>query len=203
MRLSGKNLWLVASAVLLASAAAFWIASAGPYYKGKPVSQWAVHYSKRLYPSGTSPLSPSDEGLKALREMGARKAATALVQALEQQESAFYERYRTLHPNLPAWYRKWFPLRLTNQQRVVLILGSVEFFDAQYQKEIVPFLIPFLKAQDSRARIAACQLLGQMPEAAGTALPVLNTLSAAAEPVLAEASQAAALKITTANTRTN
>lgn len=195
MRHCGKKLWLVAVLMALFVAALFWIISGGPYYHGRPVSQWAVHYSGRLYPSGTAPLSPSQEGLRALRNMGPRKAAIALIGALLQDDSRLYEQYRQIHPKFPAWYRNWFPLKLTHQQRVMLILGSTEFFDAEYQKAIVPFLVPYLEKPDAPHEIAACDLLAQMPEAAAPALPVLNRLTASAEPSVAQAAQAAVARI--------
>ena len=123
--------------------------------------------------------------------MGPRKAAIALVSALMQQDSQLYERYRMIHPKLPAWYRNWFPLRLTPQQRATLILGSTEFFDADYQKAVVPMLAGYLEKPDPRAQIAACELLAQMPEAAAPALPALTQLTRSPEPSVSQAAQAA------------
>ena len=169
--------------------------SGGPYYRGRPVSQWAVDYSQTLYPSGTAPLSASQRVVNALRAMGPRKAATALVSALMQGDSKLYERYRSLHARLPAWYQKRFPLRLTHQQKVTLILGATEFFDPDYQKAVLPFLVAYLEKPEVPGQIAACEVLANMPEAASPALPALKCLTTSAEPSVCQAAQTATDRI--------
>ena len=174
-----------------------------PYYRGRPVSDWAVDYSKQLYPSGTAPLSASQRGVDALREMGPQKAATALVHALMRSDSKLYERYRSLYPKFPAWYQKQFPLRLTHQQKVTLILGATEFFDQDYRKAMIPFLVVYLQKPAAPAQVAACQLLTAMPEAAGPALRALQRLTTSSEPSVCHAAQSAADRITSLKTKSD
>lgn len=195
MKPTGKKLWLAALLVVIVTCSLLLLLSDEPYYRGRPVSQWAVDYSQTLYPNGTAPLSPSQRGLSALRQMGPHKAATAMVHALTWNDSKLYERYRVLHPKLPSWYRNWFPLKLTHQQRVTLILGVTEFLDLDYQRAMVPFLIEDLEKPDARAQIAACEILSKMPEAAVPAMPILKGLTASAEPSLSQAAQAAVGRI--------
>jgi hypothetical protein len=128
--------------------------------------------------------------------MGPQKAAKALVLALRHHDSKLYEQYRVLYPKLPAWYRNLFPLRLTHQQEVTLILGAIDFFDPDYQKSIIPFLVPYLEKPDVSSQIAACWLVGSMPEAAAPALPTLRHLTNSAEPSVCQAAQAAIDRIT-------
>ncbi len=177
--------------------------SGEPYYRGRPVSQWAVDYSQKLYPRGTAPLSPSQKGLDALRGMGPQKAATALVYALMRGDPKFYERYRSLYPRFPSWYQNRFPLRLTHQQRVTLILGATEFFDLDYQKAIVPFVVAYLERPDAPSQVAACELLANMPEAASPALPALKRLTTSAELSVSQAAQTAADRITSRKGKSN
>jgi len=179
--------------------ALFFLLSGEPYYQGRPVSHWALDYSQRLYPSTTAPLSPSQEGLDALRKMGPQKAARALVDALMQRDSGLYERYRAVYPRFPVWYQNRFPLRLTHQQRVTLILGSTEFFDLDYQRAMVPILIGDLERPDALAKVAACQLLTTMPEAASSALPALSRLTSSSELPVSQAAQTAEARIVSKN----
>ena len=182
--------------VVLLIASLLWVYSGEPYYRGRPVSHWAIDYSPKLYPSGTAPLSASKRGLDALREMGPQKAATALVRALMGRDSQLYQRYRSLHPRLPSWYQSRFPLRLTHQQEVALVLGSTEFFDLDYQKAMVPFIVDYLEKPDASSQVAACELLAKMTEVASPALPALKRLTAYAEPLVGQAAQAATDHIT-------
>ena len=174
---------------------ALFLLSGEPYYRGRPVSQWAIAYSRKLYPSGTVPLSPSQEGLDALRKMGPEKASTALVHALMQGDSKFYEQYRLIYRGLPGWYQNRFPLKLTHQQKVTLILGSTDFLGLDYQKAMVPFIISYLEKPDINAQVAACQLLTSMPEAGSPAVPALERLSASTELSVAQAAQTALVRI--------
>jgi hypothetical protein len=182
--------------VVIVTGSLFLVLSGEPYYRGRPISQWAVHYSQKLYPSGTVPLSPSQKGLDALRDMGAQKAAMALVHALARGDSKFYERYRLLHPRLPAWYQQHFPLKLTHQQKVTLVLGATEFFDLDYQKAMVPYLIADLEKPDVAGQVAACELLANMPEAASPALPALKRLTTSPDLSVSRAAQTAINRIT-------
>jgi len=170
--------------------------SGEPYYRGRPVSYWAADYSQPLYPSGTAPLSASQRGLNALREMGPQKAATALVHALMRGDSKLYEQYRVLYARLPAWYQSRFPLRLTHQQRVTLILGATEFFDSDFQKAMIPLLVAYLEKPDAPGQVAACQVLANMPEAGWPALPALKRLTTSADPSVRQAAQTATERIT-------
>jgi hypothetical protein len=172
-------------ALVIASLA--FLLSGEPYYRGRPVSDWATDYSQKLYPSGTAPLSPSQKGIDALCEMGPQKAATALVHALMRGDSKLYEQYRSFHAKLPAWYRNRFPLGLTHQQKVTLVLGAIEFLDPDYQKAMVPFLVAYLEKPQVRRQVAACGLLANMPEAASLALPALTRLTASADPTVCQA----------------
>jgi hypothetical protein len=128
--------------------------------------------------------------------MGPRKAATALVHALMLGDSKPYERYRSVYARLPAWYQNRFPLRLTHQQRVTLILGAIEFLDPDYQKAMVPFLVAYLEKPDAPAQVAACELLANMPEAASPAQPTLKRLTTSTEPSVSQAAQTAIDRIT-------
>ena len=147
------------------------------------------------YPNEIYTLTPSQKLHDALREMGPQKASTALVHALARGDSKLYERYRVLYTRFPAWYQNHFPLRLTQQQRVTLILGSTEFFDLDYQKAMIPFLIAYLDKPDAPSQIAACELLANMPEAASLALPGLKRLTTSAEPSVCQAAQIAVNRI--------
>lgn len=191
MNLAGKKLWAVAILAVIVAGCLLFLFSGEPYFRGRPVSQWALDYSQRLYPSGTAPLGPSQKGLAALRDMGPQKAATALVQAHMQGDSKLYEQYRVLYPKLPAWYQSRFPLRLTHPQKVTLILGATEFFDPEYQKAIIPFLIAYVEKSDAPAQIAACDLLANMPKTAPPALPALKRLTTSAGPAVCQAAQTA------------
>jgi hypothetical protein len=177
--------------VVTVAGSLLWLFTGEPYYRGRPVSQWPVDYSQKLYPIGTAPLSASQRGLDALRDMGPQKAATALVYALMRGDSKLYEQYRSLYARFPAWYQNRFPLRLTHQQKVTLILGATEFFDPDYQKAIISFLIPYLEKPDTLAQVAACELLASMPEAASPALPALKHLTSSAEPAVSQEAQTA------------
>jgi len=196
MNLAGKKLWVVAILAVIVASCLLFLLSGEPYYRGRPVSQWALDYSQRLYPTGTAPLGPSQKGLAALRDMGPQKAATALVQALMQGDSKLYVQYRVLYPKLPAWYQNRFPLRLTHPQKVTLILGATEFFDPEYQKAIIPFLIDYLEKSEASAQIAACELLANMPKTAAPALPALKRLTTSAGPAVCQAAQIATDRIT-------
>jgi hypothetical protein len=182
--------------IVVVTGSALFLLSGEPYYRGRPVSQWAVDYSQKLYPSGTTPLSASQRGLDALRQMGPRKAATALVHALMLGDSKLYERYRSVYARLPAWYQNRFSLRLTHQQRITLILGAIEFLDPDYQKAMIPFLVDYLEKPDAHAQVAACELLANLPEAASPALPALTRLTTSAEPSVSQAAQTAIGRIT-------
>jgi len=176
---------------VIAATSVVWFLLDEPYYRGRPVSQWAIDYSQKLYPSGTAPLSPSQQGLAALRRMGPRKASIALVHALSLNDSKLYEQYRVIHPKLPSWYQNRFPVKLTHPQRVTLILGAVEFLDQDYQKAMVPFLIDQLEKADAPAQVAACELLAKMSATAIPALPTLKRLTASADPSVSQAAQVA------------
>ena len=110
-------------------------------------------------------------------------------------DSKLHERYRSLYGRFPGWYRKQFPLRLTHQQRVTLILGATEFFDPDYRKAMIPFLEAYLEKPVAPTQIAACQLLASMPEAASPALPALQRLTTSAEPWVSQAAQTATDRI--------
>jgi hypothetical protein len=187
----GKKLWVAVLIAVIAAGSLVWFLLDEPYYRGRPVSQWAIDYSQKLYPSGTAPLSPSQQGLDALRQMGPHKASIALVHALILNDSKLYEHYRIIHPKLPSWYQNRFPLRLTHPQRVTLILGAVEFLDQDYQKAMVPFLIDQLEQPDGPAQVAACELLAKMSESAAPALPTLKRLAASADLAVSQAAQTA------------
>jgi hypothetical protein len=191
-----NRILVVALLIGIVSGSLVLLFSGEPYYRGRPVSHWALDYSQQLYPNGTAPLSPSQEGLDALRKMGPRKAAAALIRALMQGDSRFYEKYRAIYPRLPGWYQNRFPLRLTLTQKVALILGSTEFFDVDYQTAMIPFVIAELERPDPAAQIAACQLLASMPQAASPALPALTRLTTSPNLAVAQAAQAAVARIT-------
>jgi hypothetical protein len=131
--------------------------------------------------------------------MGPQKAAIALVHALMRRDSKLYEQYRSLHPKLPTWFRTRFPLRLTHQEEVILILGATEFFEPDYQKAMLPFLFAYLERPDPKGQVAACQVLASMPEVASPALPTLKHLTTSADPSVCEAAQAAVDRITLAS----
>ena len=192
---SGKILSVCVVLVLLLAAGLLWLSSGEPIYRGRPVSHWALYYSQKLYPSGTVPLSPSQAGLEALREMGPQKATTALVHALMRDDSRFYGQYRLFYPKLPTWYQNRFPLRLTYQQRMTVVLGATEFFEPSYQKTMVPFLIACLENPDARGQVAACLLLANMPEVAAPALPGLRHLSSSSDVRVSQAAQTACRRI--------
>ena len=195
MKASGKTAWVAVLLVAIVTASLLLLISGESYYRGRSVSQWAVDYSQRLYPSGTAPLSPSQRGLDALRKMGPQKAARALVDALRWDDSKLYDEYRSLYPRFPAWYQKRFPLRLTHQQRVTLILGATEFFDLDYQKALIPFLVEYLEKPDASVQVAACELLANMPQAASPALPALERLKTSVEPSVSQAAWSALNRI--------
>lgn len=201
MKFHGKKVAIALLLVGCVSGSLILILAGGPYYQGRPVGQWAINYSQKLYPSGTAPLSPSQRGLVALRNMGPQKAATALVQALSYRDSPLYARYRLLHPKLPSWFQSRFPLRLTPQQRVTLVLGGADFLDVDCQRAMTPFLVGYLHKSDIPAQIAACELLGNMPEAALPALPALKPLTSSAELSLSQSAQAAINRIAQANAK--
>ncbi len=201
MKLGGTKIQIAILLAVCVSGGLLLLLSAEPYYRGRPVSQWAIDYSQKLYPSGTAPLSPSQKGLDALRNMGPQKAATALVHALSYRDSPLYARYRVIYPKLPGWYQRRFPLRLTPQQRITLVLGATEFLDGDYQKAMIPFLVTYLERPDSAQPIAACELLGNMPEAALAALPILKPLTTCNELSIAQAAQAAVNRIALTNAR--
>ena len=196
---SGKILSVAAVLVLLFTASVLLLSTGEPVYRGRRVSHWALDYSQKLYPSGTVPLSPSQAGLEALREMGPQKATTALVHALMRDDSKFYRHYRLFYPRLPPWYQNRFPLRLTYQQRVTLVLGSTEFFEPSYQKTMIPFLVAYLEQPDTAGQVAACQLLANMPEAAAPALPGLKRLSSSSDLRVSQAAQTACRRILSLN----
>jgi hypothetical protein len=118
-----------------------------------------------------------------------------------RSDSKLYEQYRSLYPKLPAWYQSRFPLRLSHQQKVTLILGATEFLDPDYQKAMIPFLVAYLEKPDPVGQVAACQLLANMPEAAGPALPALKRLTISAEPLVSQAAQTASDRITSVKGR--
>jgi hypothetical protein len=195
--------WILVGALLIGivSGSLVLLFSGEPYYRGRPVSHWALDYSQKLYPNGTAPLSPSQQGLDALRKMGPSNAARALVRALMQGDSRFYEKYRAIYPRLPSWYQNRFPLKLTHQQKVALILGSTEFFDVDYQVAMIPFVIAELEQADPTAQIAACQLLASMPKAAFPALPALTRLTACTNLAVSQPAQTAVARIVDKNLR--
>jgi len=195
VKLPGKKLWLGAVLVLITSGILPWLLSDEPYYQGKPVSGWAIDYSRRLYPSGTAPLSPSQEGLDALREMGPQKAAIALVHALMRSDSTIYQWYRSIYSRFPLWYQQRFPVRLTHQQEVTMVLGAVEFFQPDYEKAMVPFVIAQLDKPDPARKVAICELLAKMSGAAAPGLPALRRLTTSTEPVVREAARIAVDRI--------
>ena len=195
MKPSVKILSVSAVLGLVLAAGVLLLSTGEPVYRGRRVSHWALDYSQRLYPSGTVPLSPSQAGLEALREMGPQKATAALVHALMRDDSKFYRQYRSFYPRLPGWYQNRFPLRLTYQQRVTLVLGATEFFDPSYQQTMIPFLIPYLEQPDAAGQVAACQLLANMPEAAAPALPGLQRLSSSSDVRVSQAAQTACRRI--------
>lgn len=199
MKSAGKRVWLALLVIAILVAGLVWLLPGGPYYRGRPVAQWAVDYSKKLYPSGTIPLSPSQRGLEALRGMGPRKAATAMIEALTWNDSTLYERYRAVHPRLPAWYRNQFPLRLSHQDRMTLILGATDFLDRDYQMAMVPFLIADLEKSNVSAQVAVCQLLANMPSVSSPAFPLLRHLSVSPEPSVSQAAQSAINRIILSN----
>lgn len=196
MKAVATRLWAGAFLLVLAGGSLVWVLSGEPLYYGRPVSQWAVDYSQKLYPSGTVPLSPSQRGVQALRQMGPRKAATALVHALGAGDSRLYRSYRGLYPMLPAWYQQHFPLRLTPQQRSTLILGAIDFFDTDYQKSLVPFLAGYLQMRDPAVQVAACELLGAMPQAALETRPALQRLATESDLQVSGAARAALSRLT-------
>jgi hypothetical protein len=199
--LSGKRLTIAALLLVIVASTVLFLFTGEPYYRGRPVSQWPVDYSQKLYPNGTVPLSASQQGLDALRRMGAEKAATALVLALTRRDSKFYERYRIIYPKLPPWYQNRFPLRLTYQQRVTLILGATQFLDLDYQKAMIPFIVADLQQTDPAGQVASCQLLGSMPESASSALPTLNRLTTSSEISVNQAAQTAFRAIASAKVK--
>jgi hypothetical protein len=194
-----KRVLAAALLIGIVSGSVLLLFSGEPYYHGRPVSHWALAYSQKLYPTGTTPLSPSQEGLDALRKMGPHKAATALVRALMQSDSRFYERYRAVYPRLPAWYQNRFPIKLTHQQKAALILGSIDFFEVDYQAAMVPFVIEKLQEPDPSAQIAACQLLAGMAQASSPALSALARSTTCTNLAVSQAAQIAITRIMSKN----
>jgi hypothetical protein len=98
-------------------------------------------------------------------------------------------------PNSPLGTKADSLCGLPHQQKITLILGATEFFDPDYQKAIIPFLIDYVEKSDAPPQIAACELLANMPKTAAPALPALKRLLASADPAVCQAAQPATDRI--------
>lgn len=202
MKAAGKRLRpLVILFLLLAGGMAIWLVVGEPRHKGRPVSHWATHHSLELYPSSGSPQAPSGKGLDALHEMGPEKAATALVLPVSKEDTRFSRWYRSMHPRLPAWYQKKFPLKLGHPELRLMALGAVDFLDPDYQRTVVPYLVDYLEKPNRARQQAACQLLAEMPAVAAPALPALERLAQSPDPEVRNAAKAARDRVARAQSR--